>query len=272
MEHPKIALFFRNLFLDFDYSKLDKEKINRIYLPLKILANKKYADIITSLSENFDIYLYIPTIIKTNYKNVALNLIEQILFAYNIKGFILSNIADFELLKKYQKDYEFIGNYSLNVFNNNSIDEYKKIGLNRITLSRELHQETIKEIISSSSIDTEMIIYGNLPLMASSYCFLGKTNKCFPDCGTNCKRDNKYYLKDRLGFNFRVIPDSMQTVSLICNSKTLSISTKDLPINFVRLDFIDESISEINKAVDTAYNREKLEGLQYTNGNLYREV
>lgn len=271
-EHPKIALFFRNLFLDFDYSKLDKEKINRIYLPLKILANKKYVDIITSLSENFDIYLYIPTIIKTNYKNVALNLIEQILFAYNIKGFILSNIADFELLKKYQKDYEFIGNYSLNVFNNNSIDEYKKIGLNRITLSRELHQETIKEIISSSSIDTEMIIYGNLPLMASSYCFLGKTNKCFPDCGTNCKRDNKYYLKDRLGFNFRVIPDSMQTVSLICNSKTLSISTKDLPINFVRLDFIDESISEINKAVDKAYNREKLEGLQYTNGNLYREV
>ena len=272
MEHPKIALFFRNLFLDFDYSKLDKEKINRIYLPLKILANKKYVDIITSLSENFDIYIYIPTIIKTNYKNVALNLIEQILFAYNIKGFILSNIADFELLKKYQKDYEFIGNYSLNVFNNNSIDEYKKIGLNRITLSRELHQETIKEIISSSSIDTEMIIYGNLPLMASSYCFLGKTNKCFPDCGTNCKRDNKYYLKDRLGFNFRVIPDSMQTVSLICNSKTLSISTKDLPINFVRLDFIDESISEINKAVDKAYNREKLEGLQYTNGNLYREV
>ena len=160
----------------------------------------------------------------------------------------------------------------MNVFNNNSIDEYKKIGLNRITLSRELHQETIKEIISSSSIDTEMIIYGNLPLMASSYCFLGKTNKCFPDCGTNCKRDNKYYLKDRLGFNFRVIPDSMQTVSLICNSKTLSISTKDLPINFVRLDFIDESISEINKAVDKAYNREKLEGLQYTNGNLYREV
>ena len=59
---------------------------------------------------------------------------------------------------------------------------------------------------------------------------------------------------------------------MICNSKTLSISTKDLPINFVRLDFIDESISEINKAVDTAYNREKLEGLQYTNGNLYREV
>ena len=54
--------------------------------------------------------------------------------------------------------------------------------------------------------------------------------------------------------------------------KTLSVSTKDLPVNFVRLDILDESINEINEAVDKAYNREKLEGLQYTNGNLYREV
>ena len=86
------------------------------------------------------------------------------------------------------------------------------------------------------------------------------------------QKNNKYYLKDRLGFNFRVVPNSIETVTLICNSKTLSVSTKDLPVNFVRLDILDESINEINEAVDKAYNREKLEGLQYTNGNLYREV
>ena len=68
------------------------------------------------------------------------------------------------------------------------------------------------------------------------------------------------------------MPNSIETVTLICNSKTLSVSTKDLPVNFVRLDILDESIDEINEAVVKAYNREKLEGLQYTNGNLYREV
>lgn len=272
VQNPKIALLLRNLFLDFDYSKLDKEKINKIYLPLKILSDKKYYDIITYFSNNFDLYVYMPTIIKTNYKNIVLNSIEQIVFTYNLKGFILSNIADFELLKKYRKDYEFIGNYSLNVFNNNSIDEYRKLGLNMVTLSRELNQSTIKEIASSSSVDTEMIVYGNLPLIASSYCFLGKTNKCFPDCGTNCKKNNTYYLKDRLGFSFKIIPDNMQTVTLICNSKTLSVSTKELPVNYVRLDMIDETIEEINNAVSKAYIREKLEGSQYTNGNLYREV
>ena len=272
VKNPEISVLFRQLDLDFDYTKLDKEKITNIYVSLELFISKKYSKIISYFSDNYNLYIYIPSIIKTNYKNIALSTIEQAVMIYNIKGFIVSNIGDFELLKKYSKDYEFIGNYTLNVFNNNTMEEYRKLGLSRITLSRELNQELIKEMLANANLNTEMIVYGNLPLMASSYCFLGKTNKCYPNCGTNCKKNNKYYLKDRLGFNFRVVPNSIETVTLICNSKTLSISTKDLPVNFVRLDILDESINEINEAVDKAYNREKLEGLQYTNGNLYREV
>ena len=150
--------------------------------------------------------------------------------------------------------------------------EYKKLGLNCITLSRELNQDGLNEILQTSNIDTELIVYGNLPIMVSNYCFLGKTNHCYPDCGQNCTKISNYYLKDRLGFEFRIIPDSFQTVTLICNSKTLSISTKELPIASVRLDMIDETIEQITEAINKAYIREKLEGLQYTNGNLYREV
>ena len=272
VKNPEISVLFRQLDLDFDYTKLDKEKITNIYVSLELFISKKYSKVISYFSDNYNLYIYVPSIIKTNYKNIALSTIEQAIMVYNIKGFVISNIGDFELLKKYSKDYEFIGNYTLNVFNNNTMEEYRKLGLSRITLSRELNQELIKEMLANANINTEMIVYGNLPLMSSSYCFLGKTNKCYPDCGTNCKKNNKYYLKDRLGFNFRVVPNSIETVTLICNSKTLSVSTKDLPVNFVRLDILDESINEINEAVDKAYNREKLEGLQYTNGNLYREV
>lgn len=272
LKNPEISVLFRQLDLDFDYTKLDKEKITNIYVSLELFISKKYSKVISYFSDNYNLYIYVPSIIKTNYKNIALSTIEQAIMVYNVKGFIVSNIGDFELLKKYSKDYKFIGNYTLNVFNNNTMEEYRKLGLSRITLSRELNQELIKEMLANANINTEMIVYGNLPLMASSYCFLGKTNKCYPDCGTNCKKNNKYYLKDRLGFNFRVVPNSIETVTLICNSKTLSVSTKDLPVNFVRLDILDESINEINEAVDKTYNREKLEGLQYTNGNLYREV
>jgi len=270
--NPKISLFFRKLFTDFDYTNLDKDKVTNIYLSYHLLIDKKYYDIINYFTENYNVYIYIPTIIKANYKNLILNSLDQILTTFNIKGFIVSNIADCNFLKKYAQYYEFIGNYSLNVFNNETIEQYKNLGLSRITLSRELNQDSINKILETTNLDTELIVYGNLPVMATSYCFLGKTNNCYPECGTNCKKQNTYYLKDRMDFKFRVIPDSLQTVTLICNSKTLSISTEDIPISYVRADIIDEDIDKINEIINKCYNRTKFEGPDFTNGNLYKQI
>lgn len=271
-EHPKISLFLRTLFLDYDYSKLPKDKINRIYLSLKLFVDKKYTEIIKNLSESYDLYIYLPTIIRANYKNIILNSLDNITKEFDIKGFVVSNIADFQFLERYKNDYDFIGNYSLNVFNNNTINEYNKLGLSCITLSRELNQEGLNEILHTSNVESELIVYGNLPLMATNYCFLGKANRCYPDCGANCNKNTQYYLKDRLGFKFRIVPDNLQTVTTIFNSKILSISTKEIPVYSVRLDILDETVEQINEAIEKAYNREKLEGNEYTNGNLYREV
>ena len=35
---------------------------------------------------------------------------------------------------------------------------------------------------------------------------------------------------------------------------------------------LDETIEEMNHIINVTYHREKLEGQQYTNGNLHREV
>jgi len=58
-----------------------------------------------------------PTIIKNNYKNIILNDIDNIIQKFHVKGFVLSNISDFKFLEKYSQNYDFVGNYSLNVFN-----------------------------------------------------------------------------------------------------------------------------------------------------------
>lgn len=131
----------------------------------------------------------------------------------------------------------------------------------------------------------ELIVYGNLPLMNSNYCLLGKSNKCYPECkiqGTvhraptmnflNCSSSNKYYLKDRMGFLFRLIPDNIQTVTTIYNSKTTFLDVSDLSINCFRIDILDESIDEINKIIDNIKNSTRFEGQNYTNGNFNRNV
>ena len=87
-----------------------------------------------------------------------------------------------------------------------------------------------------------------------------------------CLTQNKYYLKDRLGFLFRIVPDNTQTVTNIYNSKITYIEHKSVCVDFVRIDILDETISEINEIIDSVMKGEKLEGKDYTNGNFNKEI
>ena len=109
--------------------------------------------------------------------------------------------------------------------------------------------------------------------MNSNYCLLGKTNKCYTSCQHLCNTKNKkFYLKDRLGFLFRLIPDNIDTVTTIYNSKITSIENKDISINSVRIDILDENIDQINHIIDVVKNGQKLEGSDFTNGNFSKDV
>ena len=266
-EH-KISLLLNILNLEFDYSKL--ENIDKLYIPLKYFSLKEYNDIIKTITDNFNTYIYMPNIIKPNFRNLFKDTIDKSLEKYNIRGFVLSNIGNFDLLKEYKNKYEFIGNYNLNVFNNETINN---LNVNTITISPELNKDEINSIAINSTIPTEFIVYGNIPLMTSNYCLLGKANKCYPDCGQRCITKNKYYLKDRMNFLFRVIPDNTQTITTIYNSKISSIDPNEInTINNFRIDILDESIDEINNIINTVKQNNRLEGKEYTNGNLNRSI
>lgn len=87
-----------------------------------------------------------------------------------------------------------------------------------------------------------------------------------------CNSNHKYYLKDRLNMKFRILPDNIQTVTTIFNSKTTSISPNDFKIDFARIDILDETIDEINHIIQTVKSGKRLEGKESTNGNLNRDI
>lgn len=245
----KISLLLNLLDVNTNYSEL--ENIDNVYIPLKFFANSEYSNIIKNISGSFNTYIYMPSIIKGNYRNLFTNNIDKALNAYNIKGFVLSNIGTINMLEKYKDNYEFIGNYTLNVFNNASISEYEKLGLSKITLSPELTKQNIVEICNTTKANLELIVYGKTPVMTLGYCLLGKANKCYPKCKSICRQGSTYYLKDRMGLNFRLLPDNIQTVSTIYNSKTASIEHSSIDVNSVRIDILDENIIEINNIIKT---------------------
>lgn len=266
-----ISLLLNTLSSEINYAEL--ESISNIYLPLKYFTLKNYSQIISLLSQKFNVYIYMPTIIKANYRNLLVTNIENTISKYNIRGFVISNISNIKLLEQYSSnDFDFVANYSLNIFNKYSINELINLGIKRFTISPELNKETINELATMTN--QELIVYGRTPLMNMNYCPIGNSNHCYPTCQAKCSTENNYYLKDRMNFKFPLIPDKIQTVSTLYNSKITSISPNDFSnIRSLRIDILEEStLSEIQNIINTVKSGNRFEGQNYTNGNLNKLV
>ena len=71
---------------------------------------------------------------------------------------------------------------------------------------------------------------------------------------------------------FEIMPDNIQTVTTVFNSKTTSISYKDFNIDVARIDVINQYIDEINDIISTVKSGNRFNGKDFTNGNLNREI
>lgn len=270
----KISLLLNILNTEFDYSKL--EYVDNLYIPLNYFNDKKFDNILKTLTKKFNTYIYLPTIKKINYRNLFYNNIKDTVNKYQIKGFVISNIGNLlllnDLFEDLNKSFNIISNYTLNVYNNNTVLELKKLGVSKFTISPESDKSTISNLCNYNYLQKELIVYGKTPLLNMSYCLLGSSNKCYPECKQLCRSNNTYYLKDRLNMKFRILPDNVQTVTTVFNCKTTSISSKDFNINFSRIDILDENIQEINDIILKVKSGNRFEGKDYTNGNLNREI
>ena len=180
--NTKISVLLNILNSDYDYSKL--ENIDNIYIPLKYFTNKKYEQILKTISKKFDTYIYMPTVIKGNYKNLFYSNAENAVKKYEIKGFVVSNIGNIKLLNDLFQDinkyFKIIANYTFNVFNSNTVLELKKLGISKFTISPEADKTTISKLCDYGYLQKELIVYGNTPLLNMNYCLLRKNRQMLP--------------------------------------------------------------------------------------------
>ncbi|MCL2383303.1 MAG: DUF3656 domain-containing protein [Oscillospiraceae bacterium] len=260
-------------------SRLDKNKdyalikgIDDIYIPFRYFIDDEYEGTVTNICDNFRAYIYLPAITKSAYEKLIREHIGEVLRTKKIEGIVVSNMSIIELLRKMEdektiksKDLKLVANYTMNVFNNNSVVELEKMGVERYTVSPELDKDSINSISGNSA--KEAIIYGRALLMTSEYCIIGNPKNCSKAC-----EKGKYILKDRMGFQFPIYTDSNSCTMFIYNSKITSIDCEDLDVDWVRIDILDESISEINDIIQKHKNYERMEGKDYTSGNINRIV
>ena len=262
---PKLAILLNIINLNYNY--LNLENIDSFYIPYRYFISEKYKELLKAISQKFNTYIYMPPVIKDNIsKNNLEENIKNIILNFAIKGAVLSHISQIKIFKDFT--LELIANYNFNIFNTYSANELKEKGFTRFIPSLELNKNELKEVLDKATINTEAIVYGKTPLMTNNYCYLGQSNKCYKDCDRKCMLNEKYELKDRLGFKFRILPDNTCTLTTIFNSKTTSITFEDLKLDYTRIDILDESYEEIKNIISTVKAGKRFDGKDFTNGKI----
>lgn len=250
------------------YLEMNEENVNDINYFVEN-AHKNNIEIFVAL-----LWIFRKPMAKDFYK------MFQELEKSNIDGYLLRNYIDLQTNKKIALDYTF------NIFNNSSIEALLNIS-NSVTLSPELN---ISEILNLSAKNTELLIYGKLPLMTTHQCPVGlyvgekKTGR-FCKYKNNCEG---YYLKDRKNVSFPIKNDCFNCITTILNNIPIftlnrALEFKNLKTQYLRISFIDESPEMIkniiNEHIKFYIKKEKfnlkessLKDLEYTNGHFFRGV
>ena len=261
-EEIKVTLCLNKISNEIDYANL--KNVDNVYIPFKYFLDEDLKESIENISKKFSTYILLPAITKSNYEKLLYNNLPKI--SERVEGIVISNLSQiYEIEKLGINGKKLVANYTMNIENNFTVEELKKLGVCKYIVPPEAEKETIRGL--TENIEKETIVYGRTLLMTTEYCTIGTLKNCPAMC-----QKGRYTLKDRMGFEFPIYTDRINCNNLIYNSKITSISYKDLQTDSIKIDILEETREEIQRIIDIQKRGERLEGQDYTNGNLNREI
>lgn len=215
---------------------------------------------------NKKLYYALPNISRDGYAKYT-----NILDKTDCKGYIVRSYGKIETKK------EIIADYTLNAMNRPAINRLRNVyNCQRVCLSPELN---IKELTDIADRQSEIVIYGRLPLMTTHQCPAGlydgeKGDKKY------CKNRNsadRYSLIDRKNMEFPVLRDCENCIAYILNSAPLHTLDKlkdirGIGAGFLRVELTNEDYALSLKIINSYTLEKSLEIINSTKGHYYRGV
>ncbi len=257
---PEITVSVQSL------SQISDEMIKRdpaiIYIPITEAANTER---LSEICKEAEVCIAFPRIIKDSEKE-ELSAFAELALSAGAKCASVGNIGHIEFAKSL--GFEAVrSDFGIGIFNSHSLREVKRAGAESALLSPELTFPQIRDI--SKSLDTEIFVYGRLPLMITENCVIkNATGSCV------CK--NNHSLSDRTGAAFPIIPEFGHR-TVILNSQKLFLADKRrdfaaLGVKYARLAFTKENARECVSVMDAYSGLGEYSPSVFTRGLYYRGV
>ncbi|WP_101773124.1 DUF3656 domain-containing U32 family peptidase [Peptostreptococcus faecalis] len=261
--------------VDFEIDNIYYRDINTLENAIEIASKK-----------GKKISYYMPRILRNSDKKVYKKLLEmESKTIEKLDSFRVSNYGEINFIKENYPHKNIRISSWMNVFNDSSIEFYKKLGADKICLSQEMSIYQIENLQSSLN-NVEYLVYGQTDMMISEYCPVKVSEKgCRTACNDKeCKKE-EYYLESGDGSRYRLSKDgqcrtiihSEEIVNLVDEIEKLEKSgLNSFEISFEFEDSTQTSkvvemfINKINgdSTLDYAYN----DKVSYCTGHFYKEI
>jgi len=182
---------------------------------------------------------------------------------HGINDVLVGNIGHIQFVRSHSMSVR--GDFGLNTFNSESLNALRKLGLKSATLSFELRLPEIREM--SKPIDTELIVYGRLPLMLTENCVVkNSTGAC------TCENFSGFIDKDSQ--KYPILPE-FGCRNVLLSAKKLYMADKrrataTLGLWAERLNFTTENALECVAVMKRYMGLSDYEPQGYTRGLYYR--
>ena len=187
-------------------------------------------------NENIGVAVALPRVIHDNERKRVSEILTRAM-ELGVNDALVGNIGHIQFVRSHGITVR--GDFGLNVFNSETLNVLRNLGLKSATLSFELRIAEIRDM--SKPIDTEMITYGRLPLMITENCIVKNSTGA-------CTCDSFSGLVDRQGALFPIVPE-FGCRNIVLNSKKLFMADKRLATSVLglwaeRLSFTTENAVE----------------------------
>lgn len=219
-------------------------------------------------------FFIFPTVFRKKTSNFYLQKKDAFL-QLDLDGVLVKSYDALQFVMTEWKGMPYILDQNVYTYNNRVIEllrGYEPIGL---TAPFELNR---KELEKRDNEGSEVLLYGNLPLMTSAQCVHANTGKCDKTPGVT-------YLKDRYGKFFPVKNNCMECYNTVYNTTPLMLfafkkELENAGFERFRLSFTTEDASKVKEILNVyevvfAKGEKQLKEVysgEYTNGHYKRGV